>query len=385
MSDFERLYRPPQIGAPGRAAARARSRSLRRSGLFVVLMALLLIAVLLLLRFRNLDAIELRTYLPFTDGLTAGALVEQAGYTIGTVVAVTPSFPAAEQTPGCSATANTAAEPATAPPPQHRPCFLVRLRIDRQWPIPADSVAVLGSKLLQGAVIRIQPGNASALLADNDTLNGRGDDSDLASSVNQLVVRLGTLLDHVQGIMDQTVAPLLSSINQQVGALQQLTVSVDGEGGSNTGAALKDVAEVLNNLKQLTGDLASPASQDRDTDIGKLLRATRLAAENVEGITAAVDSRTEEIRKAVSQFTALGERLNKLARNASPGIERAITDSQYLMQETATALTPILNNIDETTRNLLELSRDLRDNPAVLIGGRDNGDNSPNARSGGRQ
>lgn len=371
MSDFERLYTPPAIGAPGRAAARARRRSLRRSGLFVLLMALLLTAVLLLLRFRNLDAIELRTWLPATDGLTAGALVEQAGYTIGTVVSVTPTFPDADNSAACN--------PSATPHP-HQPCFEIRLRIDRQWPIPTDSVAILASKLLQGTVIRIEPGNASTLLADNGSLSGRGDDSDLAASANQLVVKLGTLLEHVQGIMDQTIAPMLSSINTQVGALQSLTVSDNSDNGNATGAALKDVAEVLNNLKQLTGDLASPSSQDRDTDIGKMLRATRLAAENVEAITAAVNSRTQEIRNAVSQFTALGERLNKLARNASPGVERAITDTQYLMQETATALTPILNNVDETTRNLLELSRDLRDNPGVLLGGRDSGDNSPDAR-----
>lgn len=374
MSDFERLYTPPAIGAPGRAADRARRRKLRRSGLFVLLMALLLIATLLFLRFRTLDAIELRTWLPFTDGLSAGALVEQAGYTIGTVVAVTPSFADHQQPNGCSPSQ------AAADTTQHQPCFLIRLRIDRQWPIPSDSVAVLGSKLLQGAIIRIEPGSATTLLADNDTLSGRGEDSDLASSANQLVAKLGKLLEHVQGIMDQTIAPMLASINAQVGALHQLTVSDDSSNGNATGAALKDVADVLNNLKQLTGDLASPTSQDRDTDIGKMLRATRLAAENVEAITAAVNSRSEAIRQAVSQFTALGERLNKLARNASPGVERAITDTQYLMQETATALTPILNNVDETTRNLLELSRDLRDNPGVLLGGRDGGDNSPDAR-----
>lgn len=367
MSGVERLYVPPQIGAPGRAAAKARRRSLRRSGLFVLLMLLLLVSVALFLRYRNLDAIQLRTYLPFTDGLSAGALVEQAGYTIGTVVSVTPIFAAAGQPAPCGEATDEMPAAATTP------CFEIRLRIDRNWPIPSNSIAVVGSRLLQGTIVQIEPGDADTLASNDSILSGKGNDSDLSASANQLVIKLGELLDHVQGIMNDAVAPILSSINQQVGALQNLTVSDN----SDTGAALADVAEVLNNLKQLTGDLAAPSESERDTDIGKLLRATRLAAENVEQITAAVDSRSQEIRKAVEQFTQLGERLNKLARNSSPAIQRSLTDAQYLVQEAATAITPILNNLDETTRNLVEMSRDLRDNPGVLLGGRDGRDNTP--------
>jgi phospholipid/cholesterol/gamma-HCH transport system substrate-binding protein len=59
-------------------------------------------------------------------------------------------------------------------------------------------------------------------------------------------------------------------------------------------------------------------------------------------------------------------------------VDRSLTDTQYIIQETATALTPILNNIDETTRNLLELSRKLRDNPVgALLGGHNTRDNAP--------
>ena len=44
MSRVERLYTPPQVGPPGRAAARERQRQLRRTGLFVTASALVLVA-----------------------------------------------------------------------------------------------------------------------------------------------------------------------------------------------------------------------------------------------------------------------------------------------------------------------------------------------------
>ena len=374
MSSSERLYIPPQIGAPGRAAARRRRRRLQLTGLFVVSMAAILLAVMALLHYRAVDAIQLTTWLTFTDGLTPGAPVEQAGYTIGTVTAVTPVFsergtepPCGEQTPTMATpTASTDSNPMA-------PCFQVRLRIKRDWPLPDDSVALIGSKLLKGTLVLIEAGTSETRLEDGDSLIGRADDSDLGAAANELLAKLTELLDHVQGIMDEAVRPMLSSINTQVGALQKL-VAPDSP---DDGAALKDIAVVLDNLKQLTGDLAAHGDSERDTDVGKLLRATRVAAENVEGITAAINDRSREIRKAVKQFTQLGTRLNRLAANAGPSIEGSLSDTQYIIQETATALTPILNSIDETTRNLLELSRDLRDNPAVLLQGRDTRDNSP--------
>jgi phospholipid/cholesterol/gamma-HCH transport system substrate-binding protein len=382
MSSTERLYIPPPIGAPGRAAARKRRRRLQLTGLFVVSMATILLAVTALLHYRAVNAIQLTTWLPFTDGLTPGAPVEQAGYGIGTVTAITPVFPSSGEPSVCSATSNDAGAPNSQ---ALTPCFQVRLRIERDWPIPRGSIAVIGSKLLKGTLVLIQPGTSPERLQDGDSLTGRADDSDLGVAANELLAKLTELLDHVQGIMDDTVQPLLGSINKQVGALQQLVVA-DGTGsdqgsdqGQNQGqgAALKDIAVVLNNLKQLTSDLAANGDSERDTDVGKLLRATRIAAENVEGITAAINDRSREIRKAVKQFTELGTRLNRLTANVSPSIEGSLSDTQYLIQEAATALTPILNSIDETTRNLLELSRDLRDNPAVLLRGRSTHDNSP--------
>jgi phospholipid/cholesterol/gamma-HCH transport system substrate-binding protein len=371
MTEMERLYTPPQIGAPGRAAARERRRQLRRTGLFVVLMALVLVALVVLLHYRNLEAIQLDTHLPFTDGLRPGAAVEQAGYTIGTVTAITPLFPdplELEPSPCLAAAGDD-------PLPLGAPCFRVRLRIKDKWPIPRDSVAVIESKLLQGAVVVIEPGSRPDLLVDGETIVGRSEKEDLTGGAKQLLAKLTELLDHVRGIMDDAVRPMLVSVREQVAALQGLVVK-DQTGDS--GAALQDVAELLKNLKRLTGDLASQADEERNTDVGKLVRATRVAAENVESITGAINSRTREIREAVEQFSRLGNQLNKLVKKSGPDVERSLTDTQYIIQETATALTPILNNIDETTRNLLELSRKLRDNPVgALLGGHNTRDNAP--------
>ena len=365
MSGIERLYTPPQIGPPGRAAARQRGRQLRRTGAFVVSLALVLVAALAVLEYRSLIAIHIDTFLPYTDGLSAGAIIEEAGYTIGSVTEVTPVLGAERDVKhGCLETANT-------------PCFRIRLRIRGDWRIPKNSTAVLGTRLLQGAVIRLQPGDDDAVLSDGGRIRGEGREGSLTVNIDKLVGKVTELLEHVRSIMDQTIQPMLASISTQVSALQNLTVSSGGTGSGEQGAALSDVGDILANLKQLTGDLATRGDQRRDTDVGRLVQATRQAAEHVEAITASINSRSARIREAVEQFTQLGEELNHLVQTSGPNVDRTLIDVQYMIQETATALTPILNTIDETTRNLLELSRDLRDNPGVLIGGRNTRDNAP--------
>jgi phospholipid/cholesterol/gamma-HCH transport system substrate-binding protein len=388
VNGVERLYTPPQVGAPGRAAARRRRRELRRTGLFVVGMGLLLALVMSLLHYRSLSAIHIDTYLPFTAGLSPGAVVKQAGYSIGSVTSVAPVFGAERRQienlgQGCLDSRN-------------RPCFRIRLRLRSDWNIPDDSQAVIGSSVLQGAVVRIEPGTSATFLDDGATVAGHGEGSDL----EQLQAKIAQILDGVTQAMDQTIRPLLASIEGQMRGLQDLMIGsapaagqhpdsgdtgdtgTDAPGGgpalpTAAGNALTDASEVLANLRQLTADLAGRADQARDTDIGKLLRATRKAAENVETITADINARSAEIRKAVAQFSQLGEELNELVQNAGPNVQATLTDSQYMIQEIATALTPILNTVDETTRNLLELSRDLRDNPGVLLGGRNTRDNAP--------
>ena len=53
-----------------------------------------------------------------------------------------------------------------------------------------------------------------------------------------------------------------------------------------------------------------------------------------------------------------------------PALQRTLDDTQNLLQEINTALTPILVNFEDLSRNLSAFSRDLRQDPAVMIKGR---------------
>jgi phospholipid/cholesterol/gamma-HCH transport system substrate-binding protein len=109
-------------------------------------------------------------------------------------------------------------------------------------------------------------------------------------------------------------------------------------------------------------------------DPGQLVRilgSVEQVSQNLAGASATLTSRSQDVEQAVRRYGDLASDLRGLVKRNRPAIDRSVTDSQYLLQELAASLAPILEHIETATRNLAELSRDLRDNPAVIMQGRE--------------
>ena len=217
MNRLERLYSPPEIGAPGKRAAVGVRRDLFLAGLFVLTMVAVVAGTLALLMPGLFGgSLRLYAYFPEAAGLDSGIQISQAGYDIGVVEAVEPVFPEAGLDP-CPDPNPIPAPGAAAPRTPSGPCFRATLRIRAGWPIPRDSIAQLASAgLLQGQALRILPGqDRGHPLADGDRIHVVGREADL-------VEQLGRLTDSLQTLVEQTIAPALAGIARQIAALQEL-------------------------------------------------------------------------------------------------------------------------------------------------------------------
>ena len=92
MSRLERLYSPPEIGAPGKRQAQSRRRDLFLAGAFVLSMAVVLVGVLMLLSPGLFGGYGLRGYFSMRTGFDRGIDVIQEGFVIGVVQSVDPVF-----------------------------------------------------------------------------------------------------------------------------------------------------------------------------------------------------------------------------------------------------------------------------------------------------
>jgi phospholipid/cholesterol/gamma-HCH transport system substrate-binding protein len=354
---MERLYSPPEIGAPGKREAHRRRRDLLYSGLFVLAMAAVAVAALALLMPGLFGGTyRLHAYFLEAAGLTEGIQVIQEGYVIGIVERVAPLFPARDaQTRRC-------------PPPQGArspalPCFRATLRIKNGWPVPTDSLAQLAAAgLLQGDAIRIRPGTAATLLADGAQITAAARDPDLMAKLNGLT-------ESIDDVVQKTITPALVSIKTQIETIQALL----GTGGDQAGNRER-LAGAFESLQKFSANLESSIDPKKVTAI---LDSFQTLSKNLADDSVKIGSGTDEIKGAARQYGDLARELRVLVKDNKPGLQRSLDDTQNLIQELSAALPPILVNLDDATRNLSALSRDLRKNPAVIIKGRKVEEQSP--------
>lgn len=361
MSRLERLYSPPEIGAPGKRAATGRRRDLLLAGLFVLAMAGVVLGVLALLMPGLLGgAYRLHAYFGDASGLTAGTQVIQGGYAIGIVESMKPVFPGRDE---LDAAHCPAPDLATGLRSGRLPCFRATLRIRDNWPIPDDSLARLGSAgLLQGEAIKIRPGVSNTLLVGDDLISAEGRETDL-------MAQLGSLTDSLQSLVDETIAPALASIQQQIKTIEDLL----GTSGGN--AQNRDrLAGVFENLQQLSSDVTKAVNPEQ---LQAIMAAVQRLSENLALVSETFEGRTVEIQRTVRNYGDLAVDIRGLVKDSKPSIDRSLDDTQYLLQELTAALTPILTNIEDATRDLSALARDLRTNPAVIIKGHEVEDKTP--------
>lgn len=361
MSGLARLYSPPEIGAPGKRSARARRRDLTLSGLFVLGMGALAVAAFAFLIPGLLgDAYRLTAYFADATGLYVSSQVTQDGYAIGIVERVTPVFP------GRDPDAVHCPEPADRedrPRAPQLPCFRATLRIRDGWPIPGDSTVVLGSAgLLQGKAVKILPGAAPEVLADGDRIPSAGHEADLVAQLEDLTASL-------KDLVDKTIEPALASIRDQVQTIRDLL----GTGGEE--AANRDrLAGIFGNLKQLSADMEAAVDPGQ---IRAILAAVEEVTGNLATVSGTLTDRSADVRRTVRKYGELATEIRGLIAQSKPQVQGSLDDTQYLLQTLAASLVPILGNIEEATRNLSALSRDLRTNPGIVIRGRKVEDRTP--------
>jgi phospholipid/cholesterol/gamma-HCH transport system substrate-binding protein len=347
---LDRLYSPPEIGAPGKRRARAERRDLLYAGIFILAMAAVVLAVFaLLLPGLFGQAYRLHAYFAEADGLDTGIQVVQEGYVIGLVERVTPIFPKAEAH-------RVHCRPSSADAPLRSPslpCFRATLRIRHNWPIPTDSRAQLGTLgLLQGNAVRIDPGISADLYADGAVIDATGSDVDL-------VEQIGVLTETVRMVVEDSIAPTLASIRDQVKTIELLigTGEDQGENRDRLGGAFE-------NLQILSENLATAVDPEA---IAAILASVREMSESLARITADMTGSSKDIQRAVVDYGDLAGDIRGLISENRPAIQRSLDDTQFLLQSLSAALTPILTNIEDASRNLSALSRDLRRDPAMIL------------------
>ncbi|MFQ5643385.1 MAG: MlaD family protein [Thiogranum sp.] len=286
------------------------------------------LAVLLYVLFRLLSGVGERdhyyTYYSNVTGLTAGTQVTYEGYGLGHVAAIEPQRTAQ----GIR--------------------YQVELQVSRGWKIPADSVARIYSEgLLADTVVDIDEGTSGEFLAPGGELQGeQGVD---------LFASLGAVAGDFGDLSENAIRPLLETLNRTV-------QRVGGELDSGLPVIMEGMQALVAKLDRSATHLAGILNADTEVQVHRTLDNVEETARDVRALSAGLVELKEETQSLI-------RKVDGLVTESRPDLQQAVADLRQVLEQVSRYTGDILHNLDSTSRNVSEFSRQIRENPGRLIGG----------------
>lgn len=231
--------------------------------------------------------------------------------------------------------------------------FRVEFTVAAGWKIPDDSVARSASSgLLAPQTISIKAGTSPTNLAPGAMVRP-GETPDLLSSFSSVA-------GNVDVLTQQGLLPLIDNLNRQVTALGQI-IDKDlrplvADAAVVVDSAEKRVPPILANVEGVSANLDGASRQ-----LAVLLSNDRVA--RLDRLLDSVDRAARDMGQAMQQ-------LHALTAKSGPDLQAGIAEFRLTMEALSRRSESFAQNLDTSSRNLADFSRQLRQNPGLLLGGR---------------
>ena len=254
--------------------------------------------------------------------------------------------------------------------------FRVALKVRQGWPMPEDSVArIAASGLLSAVAIDIRGGRSATLIPPGGTLPSGGG--------GNIFAVMGDVANEVSSLSQNGLKPLLSTVNKHI---------------ENFGTMLDQYApEILGNLIALSGDLAKTSPEISENmrgfsaelntsgkQLNKLLSDQNVAKagdvlNNLERFSSSFSQLATDLESTRKKVDALLVSMNSMVGDNKEDVDESVRELRRTLQTVSRHIGEVMQNIESTSRNMNEFSRQVRQNPTSLIGG-GNRDEGPNRR-----
>ena len=283
-------------------------------GAFVIVVIVGLIAWLAVLAGRTGATDPYHVHFTNVMGLSRGTQVLYEGYPIGMIEEIQPTIL------------------------EGRQVFRLDLSVQRGWRIPEDCLArITTSGFLSAAVVNLRAGTSATPLEPGDEIPSL-ESPDLFAAMSSVAGELGEL---IQG----SLKPMLQTLS---------------EGGPEIVADLEVFTGRLNEtLTRIDGFLSG--------ENGRRIEQILVNLESTSTSFAAVTGELEQTRQRIDELLELTNVV--LEENRRP-VGEAVLNLQDSLESVSRHIDAIAHHLEVTTRNMNEFSRQIRENPGVIIRGR---------------
>jgi len=293
-------------------------------GLFVVTSLALLIATL-----ANLSGLskQVDTYYVEYQNITSlhkGSMVSYGGYPIGYVESITPR----------RSTGKT--------------FFIIQLAIQKDWSIPADSEAhITAPGLLADNQIDIIEGQKQVNLTPGDTIK-TGHSTGIMTAMENVSKEFSDLTQN-------SLKPLIVNVQSNID-------SVANQIGHAIPLITNDIATVLDNLNDTADKLSNILGEKNQNYISNTLADASQTSKNLNNISQDFEKTNQALRQLLQGSENIFSENKKDLRGA-------VINLQKTMETIEQSMDSIVYNLESSSRNFNEFSRQIRENPSVLLSG----------------
>ena len=265
--------------------------------------------------------------------------------------------------------------------------FRVDFTVQEGWRIPRDSIAqVAASGLLAAVTLNLHAGASDQALEPGSEVKGKeaanlfavmssvaSDISDLSENdVKPLIANISQIVDTITEVMKEDglvlvhelrtvtldLAKRLPRIAENIEALAERAPKIAG-----------DVEALIADMNR-TGDevnaLVSPVNRRK---VEAFLEDLGTAGTNIAGMSA-------DLRETRQRIDKIIETAGTMVSDNRLDVEKAIIDLRYVVDSTARHIDALNQNLEGASRNMYEFSRQIRQNPGLLLGGTPPADNA---------
>lgn len=313
-------------------------------GLFVIAMLAGLIVSIAVLTGRTGATDNYHAYYSNVTGVKFGTQVVYEGYPIGQVIEVTPE------------------------PKDGRMRFRVDFDVTEGWVIPNDSIVEIAAPgLLAAVTLAIKAGDSATPHEPGNEVTAE-ERADMFAAVANVAGDFGDLSTNY-------LKPLLKNVDTAVTEINTF-IAKDGEGQLIAG----DARQTMTLAREIMGDLRGriPTLGDQLEvildDIGQTSERlnTVLSPTNQTKIIGMIDNlnaATQKFDTVLITMNSILRDIDDLVLDEEGDIARMAKESRYIVEALSRNIDSINQNMDGAARNLYEFSRQIRQNPGLLLGG----------------
>lgn len=240
--------------------------------------------------------------------------------------------------------------------------YKLTLAIAKDWTIPDDSVASLvASGLLSAITVEIKEGKSKTLLKPGEYLEGQ-EAANIFTAVNEVAGELQTL-------SRDSLKPMIDNLNNQVNSLanelkalttESIRPLVDNINEKLDKQIFADIDSLLSKLNEGSDRLLLLMDDNNLDNLNQFLLNMQTASSTLNDLL----DRIEETRAAMNGVLI---DIDHLVVDNKEDVKSAVNNLQKSLDVISQNINTIIYHMEGSSRNMHELSRQLRENPSLIL------------------